>query len=239
MKFKNIYTVGDIHGEYAQFELLLNTIKFDESKDLLITLGDYVDRGPEPSKVISKLKELNEKGCCISLLGNHDQMFIENFEILYKLQKGIKMDYSTMYGFDFWKQANGGQATYDDYKNKLELGREHSTWLQTLNYYAPIQIEDYKFICVHAGFLPDLNLHEQPKNIMIWDRDMIYNAKNGYPFEAPFVDDKTFIIVGHTVFDKENISKFGNVINIDTGCGKGGCLSALNLINFDSYSVWK
>ena len=41
----------DIHGEYEQFMTILGKINFGE-KDTLYVLGDVVDRGPEPIKVL-------------------------------------------------------------------------------------------------------------------------------------------------------------------------------------------
>ena len=45
--YKRILDIGDIHGEYDKLvDLYDNKIKFNPPDDLLVFLGDYVDRGP-------------------------------------------------------------------------------------------------------------------------------------------------------------------------------------------------
>ena len=51
------YVISDIHGCYTQFAELLNLIRFKDT-DILYVLGDIVDRGPHPIKVLSALMEL-------------------------------------------------------------------------------------------------------------------------------------------------------------------------------------
>ena len=45
------YTISDIHGEYDQFMTILEKIHFSDS-DTLYVLGDVVDRGEHPIKVL-------------------------------------------------------------------------------------------------------------------------------------------------------------------------------------------
>ena len=46
--------VGDIHGCATAFEKLLDIIKL-HPEDKLITLGDYIDKGPNSKAVLDKL----------------------------------------------------------------------------------------------------------------------------------------------------------------------------------------
>ena len=52
-----VYVISDIHGNYDLFMELLKKIKFS-GKDTLYVLGDVVDRGPHPIKVLHKLMEM-------------------------------------------------------------------------------------------------------------------------------------------------------------------------------------
>ena len=45
------WVISDIHGCYDQLIRLLSKIKYT-SNDILYSLGDYVDRGPDSKKVI-------------------------------------------------------------------------------------------------------------------------------------------------------------------------------------------
>ena len=42
-----VMAVGDVHGQYEKLKKLMRRIKFDPSQDMLIFLGDLIDRGPE------------------------------------------------------------------------------------------------------------------------------------------------------------------------------------------------
>ncbi|MCR4590153.1 MAG: fructose-bisphosphatase class III [Lachnospiraceae bacterium] len=52
------YVVSDIHGQYDMFLELLNKICFKDT-DTLYVLGDILDRGPHPVKVMKKLMEIH------------------------------------------------------------------------------------------------------------------------------------------------------------------------------------
>jgi serine/threonine protein phosphatase 1 len=64
------FFVGDIHGEYA---LLLQTLKqcrFNFECDRLFSVGDIVDRGPDPKSCIKLL----EQPWFYAVRGNHEEM---------------------------------------------------------------------------------------------------------------------------------------------------------------------
>ncbi|RLB25456.1 MAG: serine/threonine protein phosphatase, partial [Deltaproteobacteria bacterium] len=42
------YVIGDIHGCLDMLKRLIDKIQWDPSKDELIFVGDYIDRGPDP-----------------------------------------------------------------------------------------------------------------------------------------------------------------------------------------------
>ena len=64
------YVMGDIHGEYEMLQELLGKMNLNEG-DTLYVMGDLIDRGPYPARVLRKLMEM--KGC-ICLMGNHEDM---------------------------------------------------------------------------------------------------------------------------------------------------------------------
>lgn len=64
------YVVGDIQGCYDPLARLLEKVNFDSSKDLLVCVGDLVNRGDKSLKVLRFLKSLENQ--CLSVLGNHD-----------------------------------------------------------------------------------------------------------------------------------------------------------------------
>lgn len=78
-KYKNIYTVGDLHGSYTLLMQSLQKLQFDFEKDLLISVGDLVDRGKENIKCI----ELLDKKWFVAVRGNHENFCIQGFNDSY------------------------------------------------------------------------------------------------------------------------------------------------------------
>src|SRR5262245_41373012 len=77
-----IYAVGDIHG---RSDLLVKTHELiDKDKassgserNVEVYLGDYIDRGPDSSTVISRLIERSSQTHTIFLRGNHEQLLLD------------------------------------------------------------------------------------------------------------------------------------------------------------------
>lgn len=54
-----LIAIGDIHGHAATLEALLQWIE-PQSTDTIVTLGDYVNRGPDSKRVLDLLIELQQ-----------------------------------------------------------------------------------------------------------------------------------------------------------------------------------
>src|SRR5580704_11284012 len=70
-----ILAIGDIHGCSGALDVLLKAVQ-PQPDDLLITLGDYVDRGPDSAGVVQRLLQLRETRRVVSLRGNHELMML-------------------------------------------------------------------------------------------------------------------------------------------------------------------
>src|SRR5690242_16898372 len=68
--------IGDIHGYSEVLRQLLAAVA-PTPADQIITLGDYVDRGPDSRGVLDQLVALQKTGRLVALRGNHDQMMLE------------------------------------------------------------------------------------------------------------------------------------------------------------------
>lgn len=68
-----LFVVGDLHGCYTLLMKRLKDIEFDFQHDLLISVGDLIDRGNENLECLSLLDESWFK----AIRGNHEQMCIE------------------------------------------------------------------------------------------------------------------------------------------------------------------
>lgn len=74
--YERVLVMGDIHGMSHRFFSLMDDIAFDCQKDLLILLGDYIDRGDGSLLVLTYVKGLVGDGNCIALRGNHEDMML-------------------------------------------------------------------------------------------------------------------------------------------------------------------
>ncbi len=68
--------IGDIHGCSRALDRLLGAVA-PSVGDVIVTLGDYVNRGPDSHGVIERLIALEGQCTLIPILGNHDQMLLE------------------------------------------------------------------------------------------------------------------------------------------------------------------
>src|SRR3974390_2967162 len=86
---KRVYVIGDIHGRLDLLDRLIADIARDakgqEENALTVTLGDYIDRGPNSRGVLDRLVGHPFPGDYVALKGNHEaifQGFLDNPAIL-------------------------------------------------------------------------------------------------------------------------------------------------------------
>ncbi len=70
-----VIAIGDIHGCDVALETLLDAID-PRPEDLIITLGDIVDRGPNSRRSLDLLIDLRDRCQYIGILGNHEEMML-------------------------------------------------------------------------------------------------------------------------------------------------------------------
>lgn len=95
------------------FMELLETIHFKET-DTLYVLGDVLDRGPHPIKVLRKLMEMPNAIC---MVGNHELMALECLEFLMKEITDMsieELDEEMLDNLVTW-QYNGSKSTIDEF----------------------------------------------------------------------------------------------------------------------------
>lgn len=70
---QKVYVVGDIHGCYTLLMHQLKQLQFDFEKDLLIGVGDLIDKGPESWQCLQLLQQHWFR----MVRGNHEQLCIQ------------------------------------------------------------------------------------------------------------------------------------------------------------------
>ncbi|MGL4209583.1 MAG: metallophosphoesterase family protein [Candidatus Adiutrix sp.] len=202
MTTQRILAIGDIHGCHEKLEKMLNTLSWNPNNgDLLVFLGDYIDRGPHSYEVISTLTALiaQHPKNVLPLMGNHEKMFLDFIS-------GLRIPHA--YGDGVANTVRSFAAR----DHALTTG--HLRFLRNLHLYH--ETSDYIF--VHAGLRPGVSISQQTPEDMLWIRDEFLNSD--YDF------GKT-VVFGHTPFQEPFVSR--NRIGIDTGAVFGGALTAVIL----------
>ncbi len=207
---KRVIAVGDVHGQFNLLrDLVENQIKFDPTSDVLVFLGDYIDRGRSAEDEIAVLNYLidlhnGNPGKIVLLRGNHEQMAINAISNADCEEEQW-----------LWKHNGSKLYSISDLSFRSGLVR----FCQSL----PLYVED-EWVFVHAGAYPNIPLEKQPESVLLWDR-----TENNFGYF-----DKR-LIVGHT--PNQTIQKTEKIVYVDTGAFYYGCLSAYDPKNDTEYSA--
>lgn len=229
------YVMSDLHGNYKAYKQMLKKIDFQKD-DMLYILGDILDRGPNPIKIILDLMERQNVEV---IAGNHCVMACECFKFLLQeiTENNLsQIDEDTIEKLLSWQQ-NGGVTTTDEFhKYDKETQKKIVEFISDFELYDEIEISGKKFILVHAGlgnFAPDKELWEYELDELVWERA---------DYESIYYEDK-YVITGHTptMAIEGNprpgyIYQANNHIAIDCGCnfryGRLGCLRLEDMREF-------
>ena len=144
------YVISDIHGQYDKFIAMLDAINLRDS-DTLYVLGDILDRGPHPIKVILKLMEMPNAIC---LVGNHEYMAAECLSFLVRevTDRSLdELDYKTLDNLVTW-QYNGAKTTIDEFRAlSAEMQAEVIDFIKDMSIYEELTVGGKEYLLVHAG----------------------------------------------------------------------------------------
>ena len=197
------FVVGDIHGCYLKLKKLLARLDWTPGgDDLLIFLGDYIDRGPQSYEVVDTLADLADRAPnVVTLMGNHEDVFLRFISGAISISPG--------------DCDNGLSATVRNYTQPgRELTPEHLRFLNGLLPY----FETEGHIFVHAGLRPGRPPYSQSLHDLLWIRDEFLHSN--YDFGR-------LVVFGHTPF-KQPFQAPGR-LGLDTGAVFGGPLTCVVL----------
>ena len=217
-----VYVIGDIHGRLDLLHEVIAKIELDmkrapSSATFTVTLGDYIDRGPNSRGVIERLMHNPFSMPYVPLRGNHEELFENFFE-------------NPSLG-NQWRHL-GGLETLHSYgvpvsllmigkglREAAKLLREKvpETHLEFLSSLRTCASSGSYFLC-HAGVRPGIPLDRQDPQDLLWIRQEFLNSK---------VDFGKRVVHGHTPTDRPEV--LPNRINIDTGAYMTGRLTCLVL----------
>ena len=198
-RWRQVWVVGDIHGCFSLLMAKLRLCHFDPWQDLLVSVGDVIDRGPDSLRCLKLLR----KRWIIAVRGNHEQMGLD------ALATGEQFLWF-MNGGSWFAQAEQPAAT-----TALETCRQ-------LPWILELRCQNGIHVIAHADY-PDDNYQWQKEvdlQRVLWDRTRLMNKGNG-------IRGADHFWFGHTPLrqrlDHENLHY------IDTGAVFGGELTLVQL----------
>jgi serine/threonine protein phosphatase 1 len=149
------YVIPDIHGRYDLLCAGLAEIAaYSRGKaGAVVTIGDYVDKGPDSKAVVDRLLSGAGEGLnLVALKGNHDVLMVDALRDSSKMAAWI---------------AKGGDAALASYGgDPAAVPQTHVDWLGGLR----LMHVDAHRLYVHAGVDPEIPLDRQGEATLLWKR---------------------------------------------------------------------
>ena len=220
----------------AKYRAMLDVIGL-QPDDTLYVLGDVVDRGPEPMRV---LQDMMSRANVIPVLGNHEFMAAYCLRFLMKevTDETIpELDGTRWVALQDWL-ANGGRSTMDDFRRLSPEERlDVLDYLDEFSLYEEISAGGKSYLLVHAGpsgFSPDRPLEDYAPDELIL----------GSPDYGRIYFSDRYLVTGHIPTrnipgnpEPDRIFRKNNHVAIDCGCAFGGPLGAICLDTGDEFYV--
>jgi serine/threonine protein phosphatase 1 len=241
--------IGDIHGHLQELEVLLARLPVLTADDTLLFIGDYLDRGPDSAGVVRLIREdLPNRitARIVTLRGNHEAAWLgvlggRNPDFVLPAGNGCL---ATLRSFTRGPvQARGDFPSDKSEMESLVSGSffpaEVTAWMADLPYWH----EDDHALYVHGG-LPQIDgrwLHPSAytdPTTLVWCRERTffsdYRGKRVVFGHTP-ASHLPQQLSTYTPADPSDLFYAGDIVGIDTGCGSGGFLSAIELPSMTIY----
>jgi predicted phosphodiesterase len=221
---ERILVFGDLHGCFDEFQEIL--IKLSPKRgDIIISLGDVVDRGPASEKILAYMSTDYSDGVVkYMIMGNHEDKHIR-----------------------YWNAIQAGKTSLmkisDEWLIEHEKIRPYMPYLFSLPDILKINIYDtFRYQFVHGGFPPDGNLSHQAvircnlidkttSKPISWPPEEKY--KDVAAFWAEFYVPPTpevYTFFGHAAFDDIYRFPAKKIYGLDTGCVFGNMLTCMEIL---------
>ena len=193
-KWRHVWVVSDIHGCYQRLMDELKRRHFNPYEDLLISVGDMIDRGPDSVK---SLQLINEKWFR-AVRGNHEQMALDSLD---------------NNDFSLWTM-NGGIWFRQLERDQQQLALSLLEACHDLPHIIEITCANGLNVIAHADYPGAEYCWQKPVSAqrVLWDRDRLTGFMVGKGQGISGADHFWF---GHTPVDRRY--DFDNLHYIDTG----------------------
>ncbi len=209
--------LGDVHGCRDALAALIDAVQLDRD-DTLVTLGDLIDRGPDSRGVLDRLIALAGRCRLIPLLGDHEEMMADALRDVAALRRWLSCGGAETLRSYGWAPGGPRRALAD------WIPEKHRKFLAGCRPY----YETVGHLFLHAGFVPELPMAQQPGQALRW---RVTDSRTAVPHCSGKV-----AVVGHTAQLTGEVLDLGFLVCIDTNCARGGWLTALDT---SSGRIWQ
>lgn len=199
-----LLAIGDIHGCTSALDAVLAAAD-PHPDDVVVTLGDYTDRGPDSKGTLERLIELSSRCRLVPVLGNHDRVVLD-------LADGNHTHFADWLRF-------GGETTLASYDcdSPEKFPEEHLQFLRGCRLFHETQ----RHFFVHASYIKELPLERQPEEVLLWD-SLRYRLPGRH-------SSGKRAVVGHTSQKTGDVLDLDYLVCIDTWVYGDGWLTMLDV----------
>src|SRR6266496_4684836 len=216
------YVIGDIHGRSDLLDRMVDLISRDLETSpvgdcLTVTIGDYIDRGPDSRGVLDRLTRNPFPTRFVALKGNHEALFetfLSDPSVAEQWRRLGGLETLHSYGIPVASLMIGKGFEEASSALRQAVPQEHLSFLASLK--LSMSVGEY-FLC-HAGVRPGVPLEHQRPEDLLWIRDEFLSSTRNFG---------KVVVHGHTPTESPQV--LPNRINIDTGAFVTGRLTCLVL----------
>nr|WP_255307327.1 metallophosphoesterase [Gilliamella apicola] len=206
-RYQKIFAVGDLHGCYDLLMSKLSDAGFDFKHDLLIAVGDLIDRGTQSLECLRLINQDWFK----TVRGNHEQMAIN----------GINGDEQSL---SAWQYNGGGWFfTLNDLDKQEAVNLINKC--NELPLVIELSINNELIAFAHADYPANEYVFNKPidLNKVVWSRERFEKYDN------TGIKGVEFFVFGHT--PQREVTPVANRVYIDTGAFFSGNLVLTRIDN--------
>jgi serine/threonine protein phosphatase 1 len=226
-----VVVISDLHGAYSETKALLGYLAKEKIIDdkWVVFIGDYVDQGPETAKTIEFILSFAKYHKNTTFLaGNHDLNLIKALNLIDNPHQEFywnRIPQRNMTTLRSYGAANGQELLE-------KMPENHKNFFRNLVW----SVNHPEYFFVHLGLDKYQSFDKQEEELIkqdigIFKPKWLYNDSIAF-HDPQYITDKT-VVSGHTILN--NIYETKSRIMIDTGCGYGGCLTAVSLPEREYY----
>jgi serine/threonine protein phosphatase 1 len=198
-----VLAIGDIHGCNVALAALLDGLT-PTADDIVVMLGDAIDRGPDSRGVLDRLLELQDHCRLVCIMGNHEQMLLEALAGDIAIHEWL---------------IHGGAETLDSYGRGAGINAVEPRHIDFMRSFGDVYETDSHFFA-HGNYVATRPFDAQPWSDLRW-QSLAWHTP------APHISGKTAVL-GHTSQKQGLVVNLGHLLCIDTYCCGGYWLTAFD-----------